>query len=87
MANEQRDMSGVIFRNEKKTKDTQPGYTGQCMIDGKEYFMDAWVKEGRSGKFFSFSFKQKLPKQYAQQQSANPSKSFHDDLNDELPPF
>jgi hypothetical protein len=80
-------MSGVVFRNEKKTKDTQPGYTGQCMIDGKEYFMDAWVKEGRSGKFFSFSFKQKLPNQYAQQQSSKPARSMHDEMGESDVPF
>lgn len=82
MANEQRDMSGVVFRNEKKTKDTHPSYTGQCMIDGKEYWMDAWVKDGRSGKFFSFSFKSKEQRQEPARQT---KASFSQDLDDDIP--
>ena len=48
-----------LFKNEKKTKDTQPGYTGSINVDGVEYYLDAWVKDGKSGKFFSGSIKRK----------------------------
>lgn len=50
---------GALFKNDRKTKDTQPGYTGSLNVDGVEYFLDAWVKEGKSGKFFSVSVKRK----------------------------
>ncbi len=83
MAYELRDMSGSLFRNSNKKSDNHPDYSGTVMINGVEMFINGWLKEGNNGKFFSLAFK---PKD-GTKQSSNPSKSFHDDLNDELPPF
>lgn len=83
MSNEQRDMNGVVFRNDRKENDRQPGYTGYATINGVEYWMDAWVKDGRNGRFFSFSFK---PKNQAQFQPSRQTKAnFSDELSDEIP--
>lgn len=56
---EQRDNSGVLFKNERKEADNHPDYEGRCMIDGKEYWMKSWIKDGAKGKFMSFAFKPK----------------------------
>lgn len=57
---QQRDNSGSLFRNNKKEEDNHPDYNGSCMIDGVEYWMNAWLKESKKGtKFMSFSFKPK----------------------------
>ena len=59
MAYEQRDNSGTLFRNDKREKDSQPNATGTAMVDGVEYYVSAWTKEGRNGKFQSLAFKRK----------------------------
>jgi len=56
MAYEQRDNSGVLFKKKDKV-DSQPDYTGTCMVDGKMHDMSAWIKDGKGGKFMSLSFK------------------------------
>jgi hypothetical protein len=56
--NQPRDNSGTLGRNERKSKDTHPTHTGQCTVDGKRFWISAWVKDGRDGsKFFSLAFK------------------------------
>lgn len=56
---EQRQNSGVLFKAKEKRSDRSPDYSGTANVDGVEYFMDAWLKDGQAGKFMSFSFKRK----------------------------
>ena len=58
------NMTGALFRNEKRTNDKQPEYNGSITINGVEYWQSAWVKESKAGrKFFSQSFTPKNPPQ------------------------
>jgi hypothetical protein len=54
---EQRDMSGSLFKNDKREKDTHPNAKGRAMIDGVLYEVAAWTKQGKKGPFQSLSFK------------------------------
>jgi hypothetical protein len=45
--------SGVLFKNEKATTDKHPQYTGKINIEGKDYRLACWIKEGKKGKFMS----------------------------------
>lgn len=57
MAYEMRELSGSLFKNERKSKETHADYQGRCLIDGVEYYMNAWLKDGSKGKWMSFAFK------------------------------
>lgn len=60
MAYEQRDLSGSLFKNDRREKDTHPNLTGSIMIDGKEYWLSGWTKERNSGeKWISLAAKPK----------------------------
>lgn len=77
------NMSGAIFKNEKRRSENSPDYTGQCEIDGTEYWMSAWIKTPRSGgkKFMSLAFTQKdVPS------NTSPAPTQNDiDFDDEVP--
>lgn len=69
---------GVLFKNDDKKTERQPDYTGSLNVGGKEFFLDAWIKEAKTGrKYMSVSVKEKTAKQ-PQRQSRS-----HDDS----PPF
>lgn len=78
---EKRDLSGALFKNDRKEKETQPDYRGDVKIDGQEYWLSAWIKEGKAGKFFSLAFtaKESRPEQ------TSPAKEPPAELDDDLP--
>lgn len=89
------DNSGILFKNDDKQSERQPDYRGDALIDGREFWLSGWVKEGRKGKFLSLSFKLKEPKKAqtaapaASQPLANPaparsSRNLNDDP-DQIP--
>lgn len=62
-----RDNSGALFKNDSKTDEKHPDYRGDVMIDGKEYWVSAWVKtagpaaRNPGSKFLSMSFTSREP--------------------------
>jgi hypothetical protein len=50
------NMRGVLFKNDRKESDKHPDYKGSAEVDGVEYWIAAWIKEGKNGKFMSLSF-------------------------------
>jgi hypothetical protein len=64
MSDYDNNLRGVLFKNERKEKDTHPDYKGSAEIGGVEYWLSAWIKAGKNGKFMSLSFsaKEEAPK-------------------------
>lgn len=78
------DNSGTLGKNERKEKETHPSHTGRCTIDGKEYWISAWVRDGNNGRFFSLAFKPKEErKQESKPKASAPADS--DDYGDDIP--
>jgi hypothetical protein len=49
---------GVFFRNDrKKPESREPDYRGRLNVDGAEYELAGWVREGKNGKYLSLSIK------------------------------
>lgn len=82
MAYVPKESSGSLFKNDRKTSETHPDYSGTIMVNGKEHWLSAWVKEGQKGKFFSVSIgKEKLPKGFIEAGSNElPKNTFQDDV-------
>lgn len=53
MAYQPKEGSFSLFKNDRKTTDSHPDYTGSILIDGKEYWISGWKKEGKRGVFIS----------------------------------
>jgi len=56
---EQKQNTGAIFKNDKKTADNQPDYRGKINVEGKELEISLWVKTAQSGvKYMSAAIKE-----------------------------
>lgn len=79
--------TGLLARNDRKEKDSHPDFKGSINVDGVEYWLSAWTKEGRDGtklagkKYFSLSV---TPKE-EQAKPAPKAKQSMADMDDDIP--
>jgi hypothetical protein len=52
---------GVLYRNENKTSENHPDYSGSVNVSGTDYWLSGWLKESKKDgkKFFSLSVRPK----------------------------
>ena len=62
---------GVLFKNDRKESDRHPEYKGSINVDGQEFWLSAWVKDGKSGKFMSLSIQPKNDQLQRQPEAAH----------------
>jgi hypothetical protein len=60
VAYEQKDLTGALFRipEDKRKSESWPTHEGSVIVEGRKYYLSAWVKEAKSGqKYFSLALK------------------------------
>jgi len=83
VAYEMKDLTGSLWKNQKKATDRHPDRTGSALIDGVEYWVSGWIKESPKGeKWLSLAFKKK---DSAAEKREPASTSTPIDLDDQIP--
>jgi hypothetical protein len=74
---------GNLFRNEDKSKETDRDYRGELNVKGREFWVSAWIKQGKRGKFMSLAIQAKDAARKPEQGGARPS--LRAEFDDEIP--
>lgn len=81
--------TGLLARNENPTSDKAPEFKGSVNVEGVEYWISAWVREGKDGgklagkKYFSMKLEPKEAK--APAKPARQSRPSRDDMDSDVP--
>jgi hypothetical protein len=88
MAYEPKDLTGSLFKNDRKEKDTHADYRGSALLNGDEYWLDAWINKDRNGNsYMSLKFKRKEAARRTDPATSGFPVSDAYPVDDELPPF
>jgi len=72
------DNTGILFRSDK-TKGSDRDYRGTITANGIEFWVSAWVRQGKKGKFLSLALKPK-DREFGSKSKQSPK----NELNDEI---
>jgi hypothetical protein len=81
----------TLNKNDRKQQDSHADYQGKINVEGKEYWLNGWIKDGPNGKFISGTIKaigeQQAPRREDPITSggfgANPKRNA--DMDDDIP--
>ena len=59
MAEYDNNLTGVLFKNDKGENEKRPDYKGSAEIEGVQYWVSAWIRDGAKGKFMSMKYERK----------------------------
>ena len=51
--------TGILFKNDVGDNPKRPAYKGKIDVDGKEYQLAGWLREGKNGQFISLKIDDK----------------------------
>lgn len=85
--------SGILTKNDKGGNESRPDYRGSINVNGQEFWLSAWIKEGRDGtklagqKYMSLSVQPKdaQPAQTQHQQDKQNGYTPQAGADDEIP--
>ena len=85
--------SGMMARNENRKTDKHPEFSGSINVEGTDYWLSAWVNEGRPGgkiegkKYFSIKINRKEGYGTSSTAASSPpaSRGRFDDMDDDIP--
>lgn len=82
MSEYSKENRGTIAKNNRKEQDSHPDIAGSINVEGVEYWINGWLKEGRNGKFYSLSVK---PKQERAEEILSQSGGGYRELDNDFP--
>jgi uncharacterized protein (DUF736 family) len=62
MSNYDNTNKGALFTNDQKGNEKAPNYKGKLNVNGKEYEIAGWVRQGNSGSFLSLTISEPFKK-------------------------
>lgn len=71
---------GVLFVNDKKGNEKAPDRTGKINVDGVDFKLAGWIKEGKKGQFLSLSIQKQEERGAAQEHHSEPARNLDDDI-------
>ena len=77
---------GVLFKNDRKTEDWHADYKGNLNVNGVEMWLDATIREGKSGQKF-MSVKVRPKEQQSNPSQAKPAPDMSAPIADDDVPF
>jgi len=92
MAYEVKDLTGTLFRNDRKTSEKHPDKKGSCKINGQEYWVSGWIRYSDNGEeriSLAFSLKEERSDRggpaTSNVQTGNAKPTVNIDLDDSVP--
>ncbi len=81
---EQREGSGILFQNQKKSPN-HPDWKGEALVNGVMVQIAGWVKLTKKGdEFISLKIEEKREERQQERPAPKPASKF-DDLKDDIP--
>lgn len=78
--------SGQLFKNDKGGVESRPDYRGNFLLNGIEYQISGWMKDGKKGKFMSLSVQeQKRADASSKQEKPKAAPPPDDQFDDDIP--